>query len=192
MGIEVLIGASLVLFGWVKDNTSFVRAYMMGFHLINSFLLVGSLYLLKEMACRASALRSPTSSEILLLIGFLVVASMGAVTALGDTLFPTTTLQAGLVQDFLKESPLLIQLRVIHPILAVLISFYLIRYAIEVSRDPARKNSAMKVIAFVIGQILLGILTVLLLAPSGLQILHLLLALSLWCGLLKLILVRSS
>jgi len=187
MGIEVLIGASLVLFGWVKDNTSTTRAYVMGFHLINSFLLVASLYLVKILVAGKLGIRKVSITEIFLLLGFLLAASMGAVTSLGDTLFPSTSLAEGFAKDFSDSAHILIQLRVIHPVLAILMSFFLIRYGIEASRESLRKSNAIRLIVLILLQVVLGSLTVVLLAPSLLQILHLLMALSIWCALVGLI-----
>lgn len=186
MGIEVLIGASLVLFGWVKDNTTTTRAYVMGFHLINSFLLVASLYLVKALESGKATLRKLVSTEYVLLLGFLLVASMGAITSLGDTLFPSTSLAEGFAKDFSDSAHILIQLRIIHPVLAVLMSFFLIRYGIEASREDARKSNSIRLIILVLLQLILGASTVILLAPSTLQILHLLMALSIWCALVGL------
>ena len=42
---EALVGAGLVLFGLVADNDSFTRAWVMAFHLVNTFLLLGCLAL---------------------------------------------------------------------------------------------------------------------------------------------------
>lgn len=191
MLVEILIGASLVLFGWVKDSHSPIRPYMMGFHLINSFLLIGSLFLLNNEKNNDYTSRKVNFIELSLLGCFLIVASMGAVTSLGDTLFPSVSLSEGITEDFSNTSPLLIQLRVIHPILAVLISFFLLRYSIEASRLSTRKSFSLHVIFFIIAQVLLGGLTVLLLAPPILQILHLLIAIGLWCACLRLFLLES-
>ena len=42
---ESLLGASLVLFGWVAFDRSVWRVYSMGLHLINTFLLLGAMTL---------------------------------------------------------------------------------------------------------------------------------------------------
>lgn len=192
MGIEVLIGASLVLFGWVKDNTTTTRAYVMGFHLINSFLLVACLYLTKITDRGKATLMKISKSETALLVGFLLVASMGAVTSLGDTLFPSTSLAEGFAKDLSESSHILIQLRAIHPVLAILISFFLIRYGIEKSAEAEKREYSIRLIGLVLLQVIIGASTVLLLAPSTLQVLHLLMALSIWCTLVGLVVTKSQ
>jgi cytochrome c oxidase assembly protein subunit 15 len=192
MLVEILIGASLVLFGWVKDSHSPIRPYMMAFHLINSFLLIGNLFLLNNEENIGYKSRKINLIELSLLGCFLIVASMGAVTSLGDTLFPSVSLREGLAEDFSNTAPLLIQLRVIHPILAVLVSFFLLRYSIEASRIATRKSFSLNLIFFIVAQVLLGGLTVVLLAPPSLQILHLLMAIGLWCACLRLFMLEKS
>ena len=48
----------------------------------------------------------------------------GAVTALGDTLFPVNTLAEGLAQDVSPTARFLVRLRVWHPFIAVAMALY--------------------------------------------------------------------
>src|SRR5262249_57637904 len=57
--------------------------------------------------------------------GMLVLGVSGAVTALGGTLFPVSSLAEGLRQDLSRTSHVLIRLRFFHPWIAVSVSAYL-------------------------------------------------------------------
>ncbi len=192
MGIEVLLGASLVLFAWVKDNSSSTRATVMGLHLVNSFLLIASLYLVKLLKDKKLRVKRPNGPEILLLIGFLLIASMGAITSLGDTIFPVTEVGGGVANSFADGSHFLIQLRIVHPILAILISFFLLRYAIGESMHSSKKSLSIRLIGLIVLQVIIGASTILLLAPSVLQLTHLLIALGIWCTLVALVATGDS
>ena len=45
MVVEALLGAALVIFGLVGDDDSLARAWVMAFHLVNTFLLLGAISL---------------------------------------------------------------------------------------------------------------------------------------------------
>ena len=59
-------------------------------------------------------------------LAILLVGVSGAVAALGDTLFPSSTLAEGIREDFSPTSHLFLRLRLWHPVLAVLGSGYLL------------------------------------------------------------------
>ena len=120
---EGAVGAALVLLEHVAYDRSVARAAWTSLHLTNTFLLVAA------MTCTAywgSGGRAPrrAGQEVVgaLLavgtLGLLITAVSGAVTALGDTLFPPTSLAAGFAQDFTPGMHLFVRLRGIHPILA--------------------------------------------------------------------------
>ena len=44
--VEILLGASLVLFGWVEDNATWGRVIADSFHVVNTLVLLGSLVLI--------------------------------------------------------------------------------------------------------------------------------------------------
>jgi heme A synthase len=123
----------------------------------------------------------------LALAGVILVGMSGAVTALGDTLFPSGSLQEGIAQDLSPTAHFLIRLRVLHPILAVVVGLYSAAAALSISavrpgngiRWVARALAALVVI-----QLLVGAVNVALLAPIGMQIIHLLLADLVWIALL--------
>ncbi len=185
---EALVGAGLVLFEMVADNDSIARAYWLAAHLFNTFLLIAAIALVPWFASgrRAPDVRHGGRSVTLLglsLAGLLVLGMTGAVTALGDTLFPSASLAAGIAQDLSPTAHWLIRLRVIHPILAVLVGGLILLTAGVASRDhPSRTAQDMGLgLAVLVGaQLLAGLTNLMLLAPVWMQLVHLLLADALW------------
>lgn len=194
ISIEALIGAGLVLFGWVKDNSSISRAYVVSIHLINSFLLLFSLavtfYLTLSKSTSndknnytISCFKKVINENLFLIFAFLIVSSFGAITALGDTIFPSTSLVDGIKEDFSSSSHFLIRLRIIHPVLALFLSIKLFYFFIQKTDNydtSFTKYLGTFGIIFLVMQITVGILNVLFLAPVFLQISHLALAILLW------------
>ncbi|MDQ7028186.1 MAG: COX15/CtaA family protein [Anaerolineae bacterium] len=189
--IEGILGAALVRFELVEDNTSTARAIMIGLHLVNTLVLLGFLTLTAWGASRPKAKESlhlTASSKLIAsfsvaIVLFWIMSAAGAITALGDTLFPAASLAAGIQQDLSPTAHFLIRLRVWHPVIAIVTSTYLFalgwfiqRRTISEHLEP-RFNLLFLLIAVQIGA---GILNVTLLAPLWLQIAHLLLADSLW------------
>jgi cytochrome c oxidase assembly protein subunit 15 len=193
---EALVGAGLVIFEMVASNPSIARGAWMATHLLNTFALLAALGLvcwrsrsLTDVELDPHVRPFPTSFRPALAVGLaamLLVAMAGAIVALGDTLFPSSSLAHGLAQDLSPTAHLFIRLRVVHPILAVLTAIYLlVVLATLASRDPAGplRSQAMLSAALVLAQVGLGFLNFALLAPVVLQILHLLLADLLWLSL---------
>jgi heme A synthase len=188
MFTEALVGAGLVLFQMVADNDSLARAWWLAAHLLNTFLLLAAVTLVPWYACGAPAPRSdPPGREGWLLGaalgGTLLLGMTGAITALGDTLFPSTSLAAGFAEDFSPTAHLLVRLRIVHPTFAVVMAFVLVLAAgVAATRRPARatKDLAILLTALVIGQLIVGVVNLVLLAPIPMQLLHLLVADSLW------------
>ena len=103
--LEALVGAALVLFGWVVDDASKERALVVSIHLVNTFLLLASLAVVAWWASnkRPIALQAHRWLVWGLRVGLLMVLLIGvsgAITALGDTLFPVNSVAEGLQQDF--------------------------------------------------------------------------------------------
>lgn len=185
---EALVGAGLVLFELVAENKSIARALFMSVHLINTFLLLLSLTLTAWWAAGGSGIRLRgqgrlTSMLILNLIIMLVLGVSGAIAALGDTLFPATSLAQGLSQDFSPTAHLLLRLRLLHPFIAVISVVYTIFTATLVYRSYPNQKSLYftAVTVFIaISQLALGTLNVYLLAPIWLQLVHLFVADLMW------------
>lgn len=185
--IEALLGAGLVLFELVEENSSAARALAVALHLANTFLLVGSLALTAYWASggRPVQLKGQGLKVWLLcagLLGMLVIGMSGAVTALGDTLFPVSSLAEGILEDLDPNAHFLVRLRVYHPVIAVVValySLYLVRLLFEQNNGVARKFLTALVVAGVL-QLLIGLVNLLLLVPIPTQLLHLLTADLVW------------
>jgi cytochrome c oxidase assembly protein subunit 15 len=191
---EALIGAGLVLFGLVADDRSEVRAVVLALHLTNTFLLLAALALTAHFAGRPDVTarwrRSALAAwSLATLASVLLVGITGAVTALGDTLFPATSLRHGLTQDLSPTAHLLVRLRLWHPLLAMLVSVGLASFA---HRLRGRFVVALGplpslLVALVTVQLGAGAANVLWLAPVWLQLVHLALADGLWVALVVLV-----
>lgn len=198
---EAAVGAGLVLFELVADDQSVARALFMGTHLVNTFLLLGALTL---TAFHAGAPKQAEASPAqgggtrpafaAALLGMLLVGASGAVAALGDTLFPASTLAHALAQDVSPTAHALIRLRALHPFVSIGVGTGLLVLAWRTLRyevGPARRY-AVTVIGLVAAQTLVGAVNVALLAPIPLQIVHLLLADLLWIALVLLAASRET
>jgi len=178
---EALLGASLVLLGHVARNESVGRVYSLGLHLINTFLLLASLALAAWFATRP-ATRSARPFSLALsgpLIALVLVAIAGAITALGDTLFPAHSLTEGVRDDFSSTANFLIRLRIIHPILALAAGVVIALIAIPEYKTRRTALSGW-LLALFAAHIVAGAGSILLRAPLPLQLLHLLIADALW------------
>lgn len=183
--LEALLGAGLVLFEYVGKNASVGRAIYLSAHLVNTQLLLAALTLTAWFAGHAGSQRrsGPVAAALPLA---LLVSVTGAIAALGDTLFPSTSLAAGLRQDLSSTAHFLLRLRIFHPVLAVGSAIIFGLIAISVIRGSASmqgKRAAWAVALLVVVQLYAGTMNVLLLAPAWLQIVHLLLANCLWIAL---------
>jgi heme A synthase len=192
--VEALVGAGLVLFGLVAQNDSVARAVAMMIHLGNTLLLVAALALTAWWASgrEPSRLHLGSLNAVLLLIGWLamlVLGASGAVTALGDTLFPASgPLAEEIGKDFSPTAHYLVRLRVLHPMIAVSVGIYLAAVTAWTRRKFAADNGSgrtLGVLSSVLfslygGQIMLGIINVALYAPVWLQLIHLLVTNLIW------------
>ncbi len=205
---EALIGAGLVLLGLVAKDQSALRAWSLALHLANTFVLLACLASTAFWAGRESPRlrRLPLSFRLCTYaaLGLTVFVGMsGAVTALGDTLFPSTsTVLDSVHSDFSATSHWLIRLRIWHPMLAVSTSLFLFvfsRLAVNQWTDPRSPETATRVrrsaLALAIGlfaQMSLGLVNVAFLAPVPLQLAHLVMADLVWLLLMMLILETAT
>jgi heme A synthase len=121
------------------------------------------------------------------LLGVLLIGVTGAITALGDTLFPASSLAQGMSQDFSPTANFLIRLRFWHPVFAITIGFYLVFVSLllaMLSDRPRLKRYAAVLVGLVILQLCAGLINLFLLAPVPMQIIHLFIADSLWITLI--------
>ncbi len=191
---EALIGAALVLFNWVTTNSSVGRTVGISLHLINTFLLLASITLTAWWASGGKSIRLHDQGLVLPglgvgLLGVLLLGITGAITALGDTLFPASSLAEGISQDFSANVSFLIHLRIWHPVIAISLGFYLILIAalISMSRERAdiRRFAWFFASLFVL-QLIAGLVNLFLLAPVWMQLIHLFLADTVWVTLVLL------
>jgi cytochrome c oxidase assembly protein subunit 15 len=179
--VEALVGAGLVLMEWVGTDASTGRVVSIAVHLIITYALLACLALTAWFARSPEAVDKPASTlwAALLVGGMTLVGITGAITALGDTLFPSSTLALGLAMDISPQAHFLLRLRVVHPLLAATVAIAGFLWAgerqagLEADR-PRRRLRALQ--AAFAAQVLVGIVNVVLLAPVWLQILHLLVA----------------
>jgi heme a synthase len=193
--IEAILGALLVKLGLTAQSQSPLRAPYLALHFTNTLLLMAALAFTAHMLCRARGfmrnqikLVAPAGAFAGILM-VLVVAVTGSLAALGDTLFPASSLGTALSQDFSHSSAWLVRWRWTHPAVAFLASVFLIWILVRAARRSAhwdnRKLSAL-VLVLLAAQYVLGVLDVTLLAPVWLQIVHLLGADVLWAALVVL------
>jgi cytochrome c oxidase assembly protein subunit 15/protoheme IX farnesyltransferase len=183
--IESLLGAWLVLARLVEDDASIMRAISVPIHLVNTLFLLGALTATAWIVTRGQAIRwlPDDRRKLWVSAGFLLfLGATGAIAALADTLFPVESVAHGLAADFDSTAHFLTRLRTIHPVLAVLASAYLLRFA--ASTFGRARRPALALIVLILAQLSLGVLNVLLLTPIAIQILHLLLADLIWIALL--------
>lgn len=186
MVLEALVGAALVLLEHVAMDRSVMRAVWTSIHLINTFLLVASMTLTawwaSDRPAPAVVASNRATSRALLAVsglGLLGVGVTGAITALGDTLFRSSTLVEGIRADLSPTAHYLQQLRVIHPIAAVVVAVLTITVQSVIrskNPSPAVDRAGKMLAAALASQLALGLVNLVLLAPIPLQIAHLLLA----------------
>ena len=180
---EALIGAGIVLFEWVNDDSSIARTIAVPLHLINTFILIGALAVLVWLTVWGGSIRADERSGtrgVAWGFGLMVlVAATGAVTALADTLFPKETIGLG---DIGPTEAFLTNLRVFHPAIAAAVSIVLVRIVLGRGRSASVRASAFArgVVGIVLLQLGVGVLNVALAVPVWLQLVHLGLADALW------------
>lgn len=192
--IEGLIGALIVKLGLVADNTSMMRAFWVGGHLVNTLILVALMAYhgwYAGIKVQTKKLEAPKLIRGLLHASLgliLVVSASGAVVALGDTLFPAHSLAHGFAQKNAPDAHFLVKLRWYHPLLALVASAVVVTLAMQALKlhRPPVSRAATICLAFVASQLLVGLFNWALLVPIPLQLLHLLVANGLWLSVWRL------
>jgi protoheme IX farnesyltransferase len=188
MVTESLVGASLVLFGWTAHNVSPERAVVQMVHLANTYFLLAALTLTAWWASEGAPLRLRGQGAVglALLLGFLALLFLGmsgAVTALGDLLFPVRNTLEALERSLIPGEHFLVRLRVLHPLIAVSVGLYVVfaGYLVAHLRPSEKTRLFAHLLAYLYGaQLLAGLVNVALKAPVWMQILHLFLAYAVW------------
>jgi heme A synthase len=178
----------LVLLEYVADDASSARGLWVGGHLVNTFFLVGSLALTAWWASGGRPFRmrvDDLASGLLAaaILGMLLLGVSGAITALGDTLFPAATFEQGKAMTFADDAHIFVRLRIWHPTMALVVSAIITAAAYAATRSrqqPTVIRWAIAAIALVALELSLGLVNMWLLAPVPLQLAHLLLSDLLW------------
>ena len=193
--IEAILGAFLVKLGLTAQSQSPLRAPYLALHLTNTLLLLAALTLTAHFLSRTHGFTRNSirvvapAGATAAVITVLLVGVTGSLAALGDTLFPASSIATALAQDFSATSTWLVRWRWTHPTIAVFAGVFLILLLVRASRRSAHWNNR-RLSAFVLvllaAQYLLGVLDVALLAPVWLQVVHLLGADVLWAAMVVL------
>jgi heme A synthase len=168
-----------------------MRAVAMGTHLVNTFLLLAALTATasfasgnargeRESLAGRGAILWTLAAPLLLLLG---TGATGAVAALGDTLFHSSSLAQGMHDDALATAHVFIRLRALHPLLAGLAAVAVLASTsvTKTLRSAVAVAKAARVVRIaVVAQVIAGLVNLLLLAPVAMQIVHLVLADVVW------------
>ena len=188
---EAILGALLVKLGYVTGNQSTGRVVMLSIHLSNTLLLLGALTLTAVLLGTGQTTREldqrgkRATWALIGLAATIVVGVSGSLAALGDTLFPASSLRAAVEQDLSSSSPLLLRLRGVHPVSALVAAIFVFWLVTRARRTGAGRLGTV-VLTLLGAQFVLGVLDVVLLAPTWMQILHLLGADLYWVALVAL------
>ncbi|NRA45486.1 MAG: COX15/CtaA family protein [Oligoflexales bacterium] len=188
---EGLLGAGLVHFEHVAGNTSVYRAVSMSLHLINTFTLMAFASL---TWLRLAHPQSQKSHEQITQKSFvaqfyiwaggatiLMLGVSGAITALGDTVFPVASAGSAFWDSFSPSAHLFVKLKIYHPFLAVFGAVFLLYMTRKLSHLALSLRLPAQCLALlVLMQLALGYANIKLFAPVWLQLTHLLFAELIW------------
>jgi heme A synthase len=175
---EALIGAMIVMAEWVADDVSLARAISVPLHLVNTLFLLAALALTIFWLSGGERpdLRRDRNVTLYVIVGglaLILIAATGAVTALADTLFPK-----GGGPETAGEEHFLTQLRIVHPVLAVLAA---LMGWVAASRSDWRRDGTATWLPVLVGLMLVtGLVNIALGVPVWMQLVHLALADTLW------------
>jgi heme a synthase len=193
--LEAILGALLVKLGLTAQSQSPIRPAYLSLHLSNTLLLLAALTLTAHLLSRSRGyMRSnvkvvtPFGAAVAVFV-VMIVGVTGSLAALGDTLFPASSLGSALAQDFSATSGWLVRWRWMHPTVAILASLFLMWLLVHAARNNAhwdnRRLCALIVLLLAVVYAL-GVLDVVFLAPLWTQVAHLLAADTLWASLVVL------
>lgn len=185
--IESLLGASLVIFGWVEFDASIARLIVVPLHLLNTFMLVGAFAMVAYFASGGGGFRVDLSTtRDRLVIGglgvILTIGATGALNALADTLIRSDALHIADPGEFLVTEPVLTQIRAIHPFVAIvggLALYMMVRY-LAAGATGLVKWLALAIQGIIWVQFILGMVNIALEVPLETQLIHLFVADVLW------------
>ena len=189
---EALLGALLVLLGKVAHDQSASRAVYLSLHLANTLLLIAAIALTAHFLSRkVGFMRGSVEYRLIGIASFGLLATLfvgvsGSLAALGDTLFPATSLRAALAQDLSANSTWLLRIRWLHPTMGFLAGAFICWLIFTSAWRGRNRGLAGGVLALLVLQYLLGFADLALLAPTWMQVVHLLGADLLWIALIVL------
>jgi cytochrome c oxidase assembly protein subunit 15 len=193
--IEAMLGAFLVKLGLTAQSQSPLRPAYLALHLTNTLLLLAALTLTAHLLSRSKGflrggirLVAPFGAVATVVV-VMIVGVTGSLAALGDTLFPASSLGMALAQDFSATSGWLVRWRWTHPTVAFVASIFLVWLLVRAAqRSTAWDNRRLSALVLLLLATVyaLGVLDVVLLAPLWVQVAHLLAADSLWAALVVL------
>ncbi|HEY0867324.1 MAG TPA: heme o synthase [Fimbriimonas sp.] len=179
--LEGLVGAALVKFGWVVNDDSPHRAAVMSFHVVSTFLLLGSIAAVAFGARMPNPPRLKGQGTVGWILGggaagLILLGVSGAISALGHQLNPVdNVLQAAM-------DPMtfwMVRLQPFHPLIATAVGLYILLTAGLVTHlrpDPAVRRAVNWMIGLYGLQFGLGLLNIWLKAPIAMQMIHLVMA----------------
>lgn len=196
--LEGLVGGTQVLLGLTAESTNPARGFVQGIHLANTFTLLGALLLTALWASGQPRLmwRQQGKAGWLALVGLLsllLLGMTGAVTALGDLLFTphgSSTPLETVKSDFATTASIIENLRVVHPLLAIVTSVFLAWLAVwlrQLRPSPEVQRWSLWLWVLLSLQVVAGFANIVLRAPYWMQLLHLLLSCLLWLTLVMLV-----
>ncbi len=184
---EVIIGAVLVLAGWVDQDASIGRTIAVPLHLVNTFLLLGAVVLVVHLAGggvwpRIDRKRRSNQLGLVVLGVILLIAATGGLNALADSLFPADSVLEGIKAEFGSAAPFLVRVRTVHPVVAIAGGLTVLMLLRSPSFDGSGSvRDLADMAAVLVGvEAVVGILNIALLTPVEVQLVHLLIADALW------------
>ena len=121
-------------------------------------------------------------SLILGALGLLLIGAIGALNALADSLYPAESFLAGVTAEFSGDAPWLLQVRVLHPLIAIAVGLgvaYLVMRLTPTASNRTKRLGAV-VGGLIVVQFFVGLVNVMLAAPLETQIIHLAIADTIW------------
>ena len=171
--IEALIGAVLVTQGLTGQNSSLLRMLILNLHLLNSLSLVACLVFCYRYSIHSQKINF--KKILYFAVPFILIALTGSISSLANTLFPSSSLIQGWMMDWSLSSPLLVRLRVLHPLI-VLTSFLIGGWILY----QKKLFQVSYLFIFLILGFVSGGITLFTLSPLLMKLLHLFLAYVIW------------
>ena len=188
MFTESLVGAVLVVFRLVGEDASMARVVIAPLHLLNTLLLIAALVLTLYFAYGGNrpSWKGQGNMAWLLACGMFligVVSAMGAITSLGDAIFPVASTEEAIRRSVTEGEHFLVRLRVWHPVVSIFAGIYLIVASWMIHRVKGGnfiQAMGIGVFAVFVLQMIVGTLNVITAASLTTQLIHILLADGLW------------